>query len=92
MHLDNLIQIREGKMSSKIDFDAILSGVEGKQLIESGKPARCEICWHVFERISLTYRYCHQCKAGICDGTHGNYENGRWLCLACNPKAGKKGN
>ena len=43
----------------------------------------CRICERAFSRLRLTGRYCDICKAGVCEGEHGNFSNHVFICVIC---------
>lgn len=59
----------------------------GKELIEEeGEWAECYICREAFRRKRETKRYCAECKEGFCEGEHGNFAQGRGMCVICGRK------
>lgn len=54
-----------------------------KSAIESGGTANCWICEDVFRRRRETWRYCHTCDRGFCEGEHGNFAYGVGKCVIC---------
>ena len=61
----------------------------GKTLIEAGHHAECYICHKELGNVTYTWRYCYHCKRGACQGQHGDWYNGLFVCTGCQGK--KKG-
>ena len=54
-----------------------------KEKIENGEQVHCWICKEVFERETLTWRYCNNCEKGFCEDAHGRFRGKKGFCLAC---------
>jgi hypothetical protein len=75
-------------ISGNVDFSefnpAITDAHKIKEL-HTGVP--CRICFQVFARVRITWRYCAKCEEAFCEGEHGNWPNRNTaFCLRCNPK------
>jgi hypothetical protein len=60
---------------SKTDQDKILN---------DGAWVPCRICWEMFLRLTLTARYCNDCKRAFCESEHGSFTGrGGGICVRC---------
>ena len=50
---------------------------------ESGSWYACDLCT-LFNKMTLTQRYCQFCGRHFCDGVHGTFlPNGPGICVVC---------
>jgi len=57
-------------IADSIDISDFEPNCTDKEKIGStrGQGVPCRICWAIFGRLRITWRYCAGCEAGYCEG------------------------